>query len=72
MIAAREALGLSRQIFFVADNGYDTHSNQATRVTGESTWDIAGNGCILRGKTVALGVSESVTTFYRFRFLVVH
>ena len=30
MIAARESFRLKRQIFFVADNGYDTHSNQTS------------------------------------------
>ncbi|MDB3935584.1 DUF1501 domain-containing protein [Granulosicoccus sp.] len=62
MIAAREALGLSRQIFFVADNGYDTHSNQA-RALPESQRGISQAMAAFYEETVALGVSESVTTF---------
>ena len=62
MIAAREALGLGRQIFFVADNGYDTHSNQASALP-ESQRGISQAMAAFYEETEALGVSESVTTF---------
>ena len=62
MIAAREALGLSRQIFFVADNGYDTHSNQASALP-ERQRIISQAMAAFYEETVALDLSDSVTTF---------
>ena len=62
MIAAREALGLSRQIFFVADNGYDTHSNQATALP-ERQQEISKAMAAFYEETVAMGLPDSITTF---------
>jgi uncharacterized protein (DUF1501 family) len=74
MIAARQALGVSRQIFFVSLGGFDNHGDQFGRDA------VTGNKTLLSGKhfdllkqldqamkvfydaTVALGVAESVTT----------
>ena len=74
MIAARQALGVSRQVFFVSLGGFDNHGDQFGRDA------VTGNKTLLAGKhfdlmrqldealkvfydaTVALGVANSVTT----------
>jgi uncharacterized protein (DUF1501 family) len=62
LIEARSALGLKRQVFFVSQGGYDTHSNTVTLQTNlfnalfpamRSFYDY----------TVAAGVAANVTTF---------
>ena len=62
MIAARESLGLKRQIYFVADNGYDTHSNQ-TSALPERQQSISKAMTAFYQETVAMGVADSVTAF---------
>jgi uncharacterized protein (DUF1501 family) len=62
MIAARGALGSSRQIFFVGVDGFDTHDSLPTRhadamaslAQALSYWDMV---------TRSMGVDELVTTF---------
>jgi uncharacterized protein (DUF1501 family) len=62
MIAARSTLGVSRQIFFCALNGFDTHTNQlATQGPLISQLDQALSA--FHQATVELGVEGSVTTF---------
>jgi uncharacterized protein (DUF1501 family) len=74
MIAARQALGVSRQVFFVSLGGFDNHGDQFGRDA------VSGNKTLLAGKhydllrtldealrvfhesTVAMGVAPSVTT----------
>lgn len=74
MIAARQALGVSRQIFFVSLGGFDNHGDQFGRDA------VSGNKTLLAGKhydlmrtldealrvfydaTVAMGVASNVTT----------
>jgi uncharacterized protein (DUF1501 family) len=74
MIAARQALGVSRQVFFVSLGGFDNHGDQFGRDAA------SGNKTLLAGKhhdllrtldealkvfhdaTVAMGVSNNVTT----------
>jgi len=74
MIAARQALGASRQIFFVSLGGFDNHGDQFGRDA------VTGNKTLLAGKhydllqqfdeamkvfydaTVAMGVASNVTT----------
>ena len=74
MIAARQALGVTRQIFFVSLGGFDNHGDQFGRDAA------SGNKTLLAGKhydlmrtldqalkafydaTVAMGVASSVTT----------
>lgn len=74
MIAARQALGVTRQIFFVSLGGFDNHGDQFGRDT------VSGNKTLLAGKhydlmrtldqalrtfydaTVAMGVASNVTT----------
>ena len=62
MIAARESLGLSRQIYFVADNNYDTHSSQASGLP-ERQQGISQAMNAFYQETVAMGVDDSVTAF---------
>lgn len=74
MIAARQSLGASRQIFFVSMGGFDNHGDQFGRDT------VTGSKTLLAGKhydllqqfdqamklfydaTVAMGVASNVTT----------
>jgi uncharacterized protein (DUF1501 family) len=74
MIAARQSLGVSRQVFFVSLGGFDNHGDQFGRDA------VSGNKTLLAGKhhdllraldealrvfyesTVAMGVADSVTT----------
>ena len=62
MIAARESFGLGRQIYFVADNGYDTHSYQNTAIP-ERQRSISQAMNAFYEETVAMGVADSVTAF---------
>lgn len=68
LVSVREALGLRRQIFFCAAQGYDTHGGQI----GTSAVDGAHAGLLaeLDGALLAfdaamteLGIADSVTTF---------
>lgn len=67
MIAARKGLGHTRQIFYVSHGGYDMHSdlltNHAKRL---AEIDAAVSDFYLQ--TVALGVSDKVTTFTASEF----
>lgn len=62
LIAARETLGMSRQIFFVGIGDYDTHGDQVSRypvLMRELNHALSS----FYEATVELGVSEQVTTF---------
>ncbi|MGM9487168.1 DUF1501 domain-containing protein [Ideonella sp. YS5] len=62
MIAARSALGMSRQVFFVGLGGFDTHDTQQqrhTRLMAQLNHALA----YFDGVTTQMGVSELVTTF---------
>lgn len=67
MIAARKDLGHTRQIFYVSHGGYDMHAdlitNHAKRL---AEIDAAVSDFYLQ--TVALGVSDKVTTFTASEF----
>jgi uncharacterized protein (DUF1501 family) len=61
-IAARSALGMSRQVFFVGINGFDTHDTQQqrhTRLMAQLNHAMA----YFDGVTVKMGVDDFVTTF---------
>ena len=74
MIAARQSLGVTRQIFFVSLGGFDNHGDQFGRdaVTGNKTLLAGKHYDLLRtfdeamklfyDATVALGVANNVTT----------
>lgn len=62
LIEGRAQTGLRRQVFFVTQGGYDTHSNQA----GDHTNRLTELGAALRAfydATVALNVASQVTSF---------
>ncbi len=62
IIALRQSLGVSRQVFFVSTGGYDTHSDQAQnlpRLHGE----LAGAMRAFYDATVEIGVQNDVTSF---------
>lgn len=62
MLAARQALGLRRQIFFVGLHGFDTHDRQTTQHADLLARLDHGLG-MFHGMLQRLGLTESVTTF---------
>jgi uncharacterized protein (DUF1501 family) len=67
MIAVRGQLGMSRQIFFVATGGFDTHDDQLLNQPGLLANVSASLGAF-HAATVELGVADSVTTFTQSDF----
>lgn len=62
LIAARATLGMSRQVFFVSDGGYDTHDNQLA-MQADLLPNLSASLRAFHDSTVELGVSNSVTAF---------
>jgi uncharacterized protein (DUF1501 family) len=62
MIAARNALGVQRQVFLVSLGGFDTHRNQNVNHPGLLSRVDEAVDAFYRA-TVELGVANSVTTF---------
>jgi len=62
LIEARQTLGIKRQIFFVSQGGYDTHSNQLV-VQNSLLSDLGSALAAFYGATQALGIADKVTTF---------
>lgn len=62
MIAERDTFDMRRQIFFVADNGYDTHSNQAGLLPDRQRI-ISEAMAAFYAETVAMGIENDVTSF---------
>jgi uncharacterized protein (DUF1501 family) len=67
MIAVREALGMSRQVFFVAVGGFDTHDNQLEEQP-VLLGDVSASLAAFHAATVELGVASSVTAFTQSDF----
>ena len=68
VIAARGALGASRQIFFVqADGSFDTHSNQAKNQPPLLA-NLSASLSAFHSALVELGVQNNVTTFTMSEF----
>lgn len=67
MIAVRERLGMSRQVFFVATGGFDTHDNQLEDQPG-LLGDVSASLAAFHAATVELGVAANVTTFTQSDF----
>jgi uncharacterized protein (DUF1501 family) len=62
LISIRSSLGLSRQIFFCAADGYDTHGDQLT--AHDALLDELSTGlAAFYNATVELGLANDVTTF---------
>ena len=62
MIAARDALGAKRQVFFVSLGGFDTH-NSLTSVHPGLMNQLGGAMAAFYQATVDMGVASQVTTF---------
>ena len=62
IIAARQTLGAKRQIFFVSQGGYDTHSNQLV-VQNRLLSELGQAMAAFYKATDALGVADQVTSF---------
>jgi len=62
MIAVRDRLGMSRQIFYVAAGGFDTHDSQLLNQPGLLS-DVSASLAAFYRATVELDVSANVTTF---------
>lgn len=64
LIESRRTLGIGikRQIFFVSQGGYDTHSNQLV-VQNSLLSDLGSALAAFYGATQALGIADKVTTF---------
>jgi uncharacterized protein (DUF1501 family) len=62
LISVRGALGLSRQVFFCAADGYDTHGDQIV-TQGALLTDLNDALLAFYDATVELGVASGVTTF---------
>ncbi len=67
LIAARNALGMRRQIFFCSAGGYDTHSEQAGQHAGLLGSLASALAAFERAKE-ELGVTAQVTTFTESEF----
>jgi uncharacterized protein (DUF1501 family) len=67
MIAVRDELNMSRQIFFVAAGGFDTHDAQVPLQPGLMQ-DVSESIAAFHAATVELGIAERVTTFTQSDF----
>ena len=67
LIAVRDALEMSRQIFFVAAGGFDTHDNQVTDQPNLLS-DVSASVAAFHAATIELGVATQVTTFTQSDF----
>ncbi|SFZ76389.1 DUF1501 domain-containing protein [Chitinimonas taiwanensis] len=61
MIANRQSVGGNRQVFVVAQDGYDTHENQLTR-QGDLFAELGPALAAFQAAMVLLGMEDSVTT----------
>lgn len=62
MIGSRDSLGMSRQIFFVATGGFDTHDAQLANQPG-LLGNVSASLLAFYQATIELGVASNVTTF---------
>jgi uncharacterized protein (DUF1501 family) len=62
LIAVREQLGMSRQVYFVATGGFDTHDDQLVNQPVLLS-NLSASLAAFHAATVELGVSDQVTTF---------
>lgn len=67
LIAVRAELDMSRQIFFVAAGGFDTHDNQVADQPDLLT-DVSASIAAFHAATVELGIASRVTTFTQSDF----
>lgn len=62
IVAARETLGMRRQIFFCSVGGFDTHSNELTTQTNLLT-ELSQCMKAFYDATIELGIADRVTLF---------
>jgi uncharacterized protein (DUF1501 family) len=62
MISVRGPLGFSRQVFFCAADGYDTHGDQLP-AQSDLLADLSNSLTAFYNATVELGIASGVTTF---------
>ena len=62
MIKVRAALGMSRQVFFVAAGNYDTHSTQLSDQS-DNLLELSQALAAFHAATAEIGVADSVTSF---------
>ncbi len=62
MVASRDALGMRRQVFIVADNGYDHHSLQPELMPVRRA-EISEAMAAFYNEMAALGIEDDVTQF---------
>ncbi len=67
MIAVRDRLDMSRQVFFVGAGGFDTHDDQLLDQPG-LLGNLSASLAAFHAATVELGVAQSVTTFTQSEF----
>ncbi|AOB32554.1 Tat pathway signal protein [Bordetella sp. H567] len=67
MIAARQALGVKRQVFFVSQNGYDSHDGLNGTHPGLLR-ELGGALADFQQAMAALGMEDRVTTFTASEF----
>ena len=67
LIAVRDELEMSRQIFFVAAGGFDTHDNQVSDQPNLLT-DVSASVAAFHAATLELGIGSQVTTFTQSDF----
>jgi uncharacterized protein (DUF1501 family) len=63
LIAARQALGLKRQVFFASIGGFDTHGEDQLQAQQELLGQVSGAMTALHAATAELNVAENVTSF---------
>lgn len=62
LIAVREQLGMSRQVYFVATGGFDTHDDQLVNQPALLS-NLSASLAAFHAATAELGVADQVTTF---------
>ena len=67
IMKVRGALGMNRQIFFVSQGGYDTHTDQIPDQARLLT-DLAGAMTAFNDATTELGIDDRVVTFTESEF----
>ena len=67
ILKVRANLGMKRQIFFVSQGGYDTHSNQLVQQLGLYA-ELAGALSAFDNATIELGLDGKVVTFTESEF----
>src|SRR5262249_9760289 len=67
LLAVRDTLAMSRQIFFVSTGGFDTHDAQIPN-RRNCLGDVAGCLAALQSGMVELGIADQVTAFTQSDF----